>query len=63
LVPLPSTLEDRIRDLCARAISADSAEAETILGELRAALREHMRFARKMTAVALSRDSVISSPK
>jgi hypothetical protein len=62
-VPFTSTLEDRIRDLCARAVSADSAQAEAILEELRAALREHMRFARKMTAASFSRDSVVPTRK
>lgn len=55
-----STLDDRIRDLCAKAVSADAAEAEDILAELRAALREHMRYARMMTAASLPRE--IRSP-
>lgn len=50
------TLEERIRDLCARAVSAENSEAEAILAELRAALREHITFARKMTLATMSRD-------
>jgi len=55
-VAVVTTLEDRIRDLCAKAVSADAAESEEILAELRAALREHMRFARMMSAASLSRE-------
>lgn len=45
---LPPTDEDRIRELCAMAISARSDEWEPILAELRAALREHVTFLREM---------------
>jgi len=59
-VAVPLTPEERIRDLCARAVSADETEAEAILGELRAALREQIRFARTMSAAALNRELRVS---
>ena len=47
----PSSLEDRVRLLCDRAIAAKSqAELDAILPELRAAIRDHIRYVR---AVAL----------
>jgi hypothetical protein len=48
------TLEDRIRALCQRAVSARDPELEAILAELRFALREHIRFMRNMTAATLT---------
>jgi hypothetical protein len=43
------TLEDRIRELCVRAIAADDArELEYILAELKLALREHTERLRGM---------------
>jgi hypothetical protein len=56
-----STLEDRIRTLCGRAISAKEPELEPILAELRFALREHIRFVRRMTAATLTAE-VIAPP-
>lgn len=61
-VPVVSTLEDRIRDLCAKAVAADESQAEAILAELRTALHEHVRFARQMTAATLSREGRIPPP-
>jgi hypothetical protein len=49
-----STLEDRIRLLCGRAVLAKEPELETILAELRFALREHIQFVRRMTAATLT---------
>ncbi len=53
---IPS-LEDRIRELCSRALAAEEPELEPILSELRAALREHARLVRQMAAQALNRGS------
>jgi hypothetical protein len=48
---MPSGLEDRVRQLCAQAIAAKSdAELEIILPQLRAAIRDHIRY---MRAIAL----------
>jgi len=49
-----STLEDRIRHLCGRAVSAKEPELETILAELRFSLREHIQFVRRMAAATLT---------
>ena len=58
---VPLLLEDRIRDLCAQAVSADDSEAEVILAELRFVLREQMRFARAMSAATLGRELRVCS--
>ena len=42
-------LDERIRELCAKATAQDS-EVEAVLVELQAALREHNQFVRQMTA-------------
>lgn len=41
-------LQDRIRDLCFKAVAAQDTELEKILGELRKALHEHAERLRKM---------------
>jgi hypothetical protein len=44
-------LEDRIRELCARAVvTTDLDELDTILTQLRPALREHIELLRKLAA-------------
>jgi len=48
-------LEDRIRDLCVKAVDADTEEFQPMLEELKAALREHNErlgqlAAKKLTA-------------
>lgn len=48
-----NTLEDRIRTLCRKAVSAKEPELTPILAELRFALREHIQFMRRMTAATL----------
>jgi hypothetical protein len=58
-VGLPSSvpsrrLEDRIRELCARALSASGAELEPLISELQAALREHNSRLRKLAADKLA---------
>jgi hypothetical protein len=55
-------LEDRIRYLCAQAVSADESEAAAILIELRAALHEHIRFTRQLTAATMNWDAIRSAP-
>jgi hypothetical protein len=47
-------IEDRIRELCAKAAAADEDEAQQILSELNAALRQHSDFLRKITAKTLN---------
>jgi hypothetical protein len=47
-------IEDRIRDLCAKAAAADEDEAQKILSELNKALRQHSDFLRKITAKTLN---------
>ncbi len=47
----PSSLEQRVQDLCAQAIAAKSqAELDLILPKLQAAIRDHIRYVR---AIAL----------
>lgn len=50
-----SSIDERVRQLCAKAASAQGHEAEQILAELREALREHARFVRLMSARTLTR--------
>ena len=47
-------LEDRIRELCARVLSASGAELEPLISELQAALREHNSRLRKLAADKLA---------
>jgi hypothetical protein len=48
-------LEDRIRVLCARTVSAPEAELAPIIAELKAALHEHTQRLRKLAAAKLLR--------
>jgi hypothetical protein len=50
-----SSIDERVRQLCAKAAAAQGPEAEKILAELRDALREHARFVRLMSARTLTR--------
>lgn len=44
---MPSSLEDRVRLLCNEAIAARTqAELDSVLPELRAAIRDHIRYVR-----------------
>ena len=44
---MPSSLEDRVRLLCDRAIAANTqAELDAVLPELRAAIGDHIRYVR-----------------
>jgi hypothetical protein len=47
-------LEDRIRELCAMAVTAEAPELEIILSELQSALREHTERLRKLAAAKLT---------
>jgi hypothetical protein len=47
-------LEDRIRELCARAISAQESELDSIFFALQQALREHNERLRKLAAEKLA---------
>ncbi len=47
-------LEDRIRELCAKAATASDAETVQVLNELRHALHEHARNLRAMAAEKLT---------
>ena len=46
------SLEDRIRDLCARAISASESESEPILSELRSLIHDHVKRAKDLATDA-----------
>ena len=47
----PSRLEDRVRELCDRAIAAKSqTELDKILPELKAAIKDHIRYVRDVAA-------------
>ena len=46
---MPQRLDDRIRELCAQAVTTnDSAELHNILKELRAAIHDHTKRLRKL---------------
>ena len=47
-------LEDRIRELCAMAVTAEEPELERILSELQSALREHTERLRRLAAAKLT---------
>ena len=47
-------LDERIRQLCAEAVSAEDSEVPEILGELQSLLREHSEFVRKMVSQTLN---------
>jgi hypothetical protein len=46
-------LEDRIRELCAKAVTAQEPELHAILNALRSALREHNRRLRRLAVAKL----------
>src|SRR5229473_6762211 len=47
-------LEDRIRDLCSRAVAAQDSELDSIFSALQQALREHNDRLRKLAAAKLA---------
>jgi len=51
-------LEDRIRELCGRAVSVPDDELGTIIKELRAALHEHNQKLRQLAVQKLGPDKV-----
>jgi hypothetical protein len=58
----PSSLEDRVRVLCDQAIAAKTqAELDAVLPELKAAIRDHIRYLRaiaiEVIPEAFGRDS------
>jgi hypothetical protein len=55
------TNEERIRELCALAISARGSEWEPILTELRTLIHEHVLFLRAVTAQLAERETEHSS--
>ncbi len=46
------SLENRIRELCSKAVAAPESEAEAILAELRSLLHDHVNRARNLAANA-----------
>lgn len=55
-VRIPLT-DERIRALCAKALTADESEAAAILAELRTALREHNEYLRALALEVLNHSS------
>lgn len=53
-MPSPSLLQERIRELCAKALRASDPECEEVLRELRKLLHEHSDTLRKLAADKLS---------
>jgi hypothetical protein len=53
IVP-PRRLEDRIRELCAKAVAAQTEEADLVIQKLKAALHEHNQRLRKLAARELT---------
>jgi uncharacterized coiled-coil protein SlyX len=47
-------LDERIRELCAKAATAQEPEVEAIFSELNALLREHAQFVRQMAVQTLN---------
>jgi hypothetical protein len=50
-----SEIDERVRKLCAKAANAPEAEAQTVMAELREALKEHTRFVRSIAGQTLTR--------
>jgi len=47
-------LEDRIRDLCSKAIASDDSEFASVMSELRSAMREHIEKIRTLAVRQLA---------
>ena len=47
-------LEDRIRELCSKAVSSDETELTIVLSELRSAMREHVERIRTLAVRQLA---------
>jgi hypothetical protein len=52
--PMLRRLEDRIRELCAMAVTAEEPELKIILSDLQSALREHTERLRRLAAAKLT---------
>jgi hypothetical protein len=52
--------ESRIRELCAKAVSASDEDCERISAELRDAMSAHIRFLRNMTTEMRERERAAS---
>jgi hypothetical protein len=54
-VEIRHNIEDRIRELCERALSVDDEEAPALFAELKALLAEHSASTRYLAAQTLNR--------
>ena len=50
-------LDDRIRELCRQAVTADDASIAAVLSELRSAMHEHIQHLRKMAVQPLAEET------
>ena len=57
-----SRLDDRIRDLCVKAVTASDSELDAIFSELNKALREHNERLRKLAAEKLGSLKKVDEP-
>ncbi len=48
-------IDERIRELCAKAVTADDSEVPSLLAELKALLAEHSEFVKYLAAKTLNR--------
>src|SRR6202035_3484267 len=56
-------LEDRIRELCRRALTANNCELDKIFAALNAALREHAERLRKLMILKLATKARVPTPE
>ena len=61
-MPSPRMMEDKIRQLCARAIAAGDDDLKDAISELQAALREHTQHLRKTLIEQLGCRKDLSPP-
>jgi Cdc6-like AAA superfamily ATPase len=55
-VVLPHSLDDRIRELCAKVVAATDGDFREAMSELRSALHEHTQQLRKKVVQQLGRE-------
>jgi histone H3/H4 len=60
---VPSPLDDRIRELCAKAVSSDDPELSSVMSELRSAMREHIEGIRTLAVRRLARESHVETKR